>query len=242
MRRTAIINGMLIAYRRNGGFILSHNSIKSHENMSVAKDYWDDMHESYTREEIQYDDWLRQFESTIQNCRTPIIDLGCGSGNDTKYLLSRGKAVIVCDFSLKAIENIRKNFPEVLGAECFDMTESFPFEDNFSELIIADLSIHYFSEEVTEAVLEEIKRVLKPNGILLLRVNSVKDFNHGAGQGTEIERNYFRTADGRFKRFFDREDICKFFGDWEMLYLNEGQMIRYPLPKMLWTAMCRVTK
>lgn len=209
---------------------------------SAAKAYWDAQHIFYDRDRIPCDAWLQQFEAEIQGCKSPIIDLGCGSGNDTRYLISRGKRVIACDFSENAIENIRRNFPELYRTEYFDMTGAFPFEDNFTELVIADLCLHYFSGQVTGSVLSEIKRILKPDGKLLMRVNSVKDVNHGAGQGTEIERNYFKISDGRFKRFFDRDDIYGFFGDWNILYLKEERMDRYDLPKMLWTALCQVQK
>lgn len=36
--------------------------------------------------------------------------------------------------------------------------------------------------------MEEIKRILKPNGNLLARVNSISDLNYGAGQGQKIEK------------------------------------------------------
>lgn len=62
------------------------------------------------------------------------------------------------------------------------MTRGLPFENNFTDLIICDLSLHYFREKTTFEILEEIKRVLKPDGILLFKVNSVKDVNHGAGE------------------------------------------------------------
>ena len=210
--------------------------------MNLAKAHWDAKHACYVRSEIQYDDWLRQFDEVIQRCTTPIIDLGCGSGNDTKYLIERGKQVVACDYSENAIKNIRKNFPEVTDAKCFDMTEGLPFPDRFTSLLIADLSLHYFSEHTTYAILEEIRRVLKTDGFLLLRVNSVRDTNHGAGQGTEIEHHYFALPDGQYKRFFDREDIDKFFRGWELLQLTESQMTRYELPKMLWTGLFRVKK
>ena len=38
-----------------------------------------------------------------------VLDLGCGSGNDTLYLINKGKKVISCDQSSNAINNIRKN-------------------------------------------------------------------------------------------------------------------------------------
>ena len=209
---------------------------------AIAKDHWNSLHADYNREKITYDDWLKSFDHVIQGCKSPIIDLGCGSGNDTKYLIEQGKQVIACDYAPNAIANIRKNFPEVWAAKCFDMTEGLPFDDNTSELVIADLSLHYFPEDVTFFILGEIKRILTPNGILLARVNSVKDVNHGAGDGTLVERNFYRTPDGRYKRFFDAEDIHRFFSSWEILHLEEGEMTRYALPKQLWTIMCGTKK
>ena len=212
------------------------------KNRNIGKGYWDTLHTSYERERIIYDDWLQLFDRAIANCQTPIIDLGCGSGNDTKYLVERGKKVIPCDYSTQAIENIQKNFPEVEKTHCFDMREGLPFDDDFTSIIIADLSLHYFSDEDTRKILAEIKRVLKKDGILLFRVNSVNDVNHGAGQGEEVERHYYRTDDGRFKRFFDKDDIDSFFDDWEMLYINEEQMTRYEKPKELWRGAYKVNK
>ncbi len=207
-----------------------------------ANKRWNNVHEHYERNEIKYDDWLDLFERAINNCTTPIIDLGCGSGNDTLYLIERGKQVIPCDYSQNAIQNIKKNFPEVAKAECFDMTKGLPFDDDFTDIIISDLSLHYFTEKKTYEVLEEIKRVLKPNGILLFRVNSVKDVNHGAGQGTEIEPHLYETEDGRLKRFFDNNDFDKFFTNWNKLYLHEETMGRYGMEKILWRGAFKVNK
>ena len=47
------------------------------------------------------------------------------------------------------MENVRKNFPELIDAKCFDMTNGLPFDDNYAGIVIADLSLHYFSEETT---------------------------------------------------------------------------------------------
>ena len=207
--------------------------------MSVARAYWNQQHSCYTRDEIRMDDWLQPFDALIQACTTPIIDLGCGSGNDTKHLIALGKSVIACDFAPNAIANIRRNFPKLLDAMCFDMTEGLPFPNSYTDLIIADLSLHYFTESVTTDILKDLRRVLKPNGTLLLRVNSVKDTNHGAGQGTEIEPHLYKTADGRLKRFFDEGDIRRFFADWHIVSCMEENLTRYALPKVLWTVVCQ---
>lgn len=204
---------------------------------SIEKDnslkYWDDIHNKYERNEIKLDDWLDKFESIIKDCSTPILDLGCGSGNDTLYLIEKGKEVISCDQSSNAISNIIRNFPEVYDTKCFDMLDGMPFDSDSFELIIADLCLHYFKKEDTIKLLNEIKRILISGGHLIFRVNSINDVNHGAGQGNEIEHHLYETSDKRFKRFFDEDDIKFFFKDFDIEYLNEEIMTRYKLEKRL---------
>ena len=137
--------------------------------------------------------------------KTPIIDLGCGSGNDTLYLIERGKKVIPCDYSKNAIENIKNNFPEIERAECFDMTKGLPFEDNLTDIIISDLSLHYFTEQKTFEILDEIKRVLKPNGLLFFRVNSINDVNYGAREEKKLNLTYMKQMMEDIKDFLMRK-------------------------------------
>ena len=100
--------------------------------------YWNKFHLNYERNEIKIDNWLENFEEIINDCTTPILDLGCGSGNDTLYLINKGKKVISCDQSENAIKNINKNFPEIFDSKCFNMLDGFPFPDKY-----CDLCLHY---------------------------------------------------------------------------------------------------
>ena len=77
-----------------------------------ANERWDKVHSHYDRSQIKYDDWLDVFERAIKNCETPIIDLGCGSGNDTLYLIERGKKVIPCDYSKNEYIIFKRIFPK----------------------------------------------------------------------------------------------------------------------------------
>ena len=122
-------------------------------------EYWDNIHSKYERNEIKLDNWLDKFETIIDSCSTPILDLGCGSGNDTLYLINKNKQVISCDQSSNAINNIKKNFPEVYDTKCFNMLDGMPFDNNSFELIIADLCLHYFKEKDTFELLNEIRRI-----------------------------------------------------------------------------------
>lgn len=206
-----------------------------------SMEFWDSKHQKYDRNEINTDDWLEKFGKILEECNTPVLDLGCGSGNDTLYLIHRGKKVISCDQSQNAINNIKNNFPEVYDMKCFNMLDGMPFEDNSFMLIIADLCLHYFREKDTQKIIDGIKRKLRKNGHLILRVNSINDINYGAGQGTEIEHHLYQTEDGRLKRFFDEEDIRYFFQDFEMEYCKEEKMIRYELEKIVY-CVCVIKK
>lgn len=101
-----------------------------------------------------------------------------------------------------------------------------PFEDESFEIVCADLCLHYFKEKDTRMILEEISRVLTMGGHLFVRVNSVNDVNHGAGQGVEIELHLYKTEEGMFKRFFSNFDI---------LYCEEEKMFRYSLEKIVYS-------
>ncbi len=184
-----------------------------------------------------YDLWLDEYKEILEsNKDNEILDLGCGIGADTLYLIERGYNVLSCDFSNEALKSIQDNIPNSKTLY-LDIMKKFPIKDNTYSLIIADLSLHYFDNETTIHIMREIKRILNNNGILLSRVASVNDFNFGAGVGEELERNYYFEGDYT-KRFFDFEDINKYFGIIGSVQAEETQMTRnedeYLKPKILY--------
>ncbi len=204
------------------------SSIDANKNNLEHFDKW---YQNHKEEKVVSDDWLWVFDKLINDADGPVIDLGCGLGNDTMYLLNKGKKVIPCDGSLTAIRNIREKNLKVVDSICFDMLDKFPFPSNIADLIVADLSLHYFTREDTIKILNEIKRVLTRNGHMLCRVNSINDVNYGAGVGFEVEPHLYMTEDGRYKRFFDYKDIYDFFSVFNIKYVREEDMKRYTLNK-----------
>jgi len=184
--------------------------------------------------------WLDAYDPILEPSRgTPIVDLGCGAGHDTEILLGKGYSVLACDFSSEAIRLVRERCPEA-RTMVFDMTEGLPLPDASARVIVSDLSLHYFDWAATRRIVAEIGRVLKAGGSLLCRVNSTKDFNYGAGQGIEIELNYF-DVDGWRKRFFDETALRILFSEgWEILSILEKSMERYGKTKVLWELALRL--
>lgn len=202
--------------------------------MNPYQNVWNNLHKEYAKtNQPSYDDWLDEFEPIISKVNTEIIDLGCGvTGNNTLYLLEKGKKVISCDFAIEALKEVNK----IKGSKTtlFDMLEKFPFKDNSADLIIADLCLHYFKENDTKRIIGEIKRILKPNGYLLFRLNSTNSPAYKKlNKSDEIESHLFFTKNME-KRFFDKNDIEKFFKDFELVSLKEESMSRYASNKIVW--------
>lgn len=194
---------------------------------------WDKIFLSCGAKKPKYDDWLAKYLDYLDESKEiPIIDLGCGFGNDTLYLTERGYPVISCDYSIEALNRL-KFFIEKPETRLVNMLDGLPFDNNIACVLIADLSIHYFSWDDTNKIINDISRVLIEDGYFICRVNSVKDINYGAGQGVKIEDNYYN-VNGKFKRFFDQEQIEKVFKNWEIINLKEYEMNRYKDPKIVW--------
>jgi len=95
-----------------------------------------------------------------------ILDVGCGDGNFSSLLkrACRAKEVYGIDISEKGVESARKN-----GVKAFQLdidAEDLPFEDNYFDAIFAGEVIEHLFD--TDHFLDEVHRVLKPEGILVL--------------------------------------------------------------------------
>lgn len=199
--------------------------------------YWNNFYKkmNYTKDSIVYDNWLYGYRDIVDSSGKPIIDLGCGSGNNVKYLMEKNMKVVACDSSIAAIELIKRNFPNIYDTECFDMVDGFPFVNNSADLVIADLCLHYFTKEDTIKILNEIKKVLINQGTLLARVYSIDDVDIKTLNGREVEKHLYKMPDGRLKRFFSYEDLFEFFKMFQFGNINKYNIDRYGMPKETYT-------
>ncbi|MCQ3829277.1 class I SAM-dependent methyltransferase [Microbulbifer elongatus] len=163
------------------------------------------------------DSWLKEIKGKS------VLELGAGTGIDTKILRSIASSLIATDL----VRN------DLLNIEELDHSERLPYESNSFEVVVASLCLHYFDWIKTEEVVSEIYRVLTPGGILIGRVNSKKDANYGATGYPEIESNLF-IVNNQAKRFFDKTDLCRLFSEkWDFTYFGEKTIDRYSMPKTI---------
>ena len=177
--------------------------------MTELEKLWDKRNKKATGKPI-YDLWLDNYLPLLKEYKQEeILDLGCGGGCDSLYLTERGYKVLACDISKEALSNTKKYIPGIKTKQ-MNLIEDFSFEDETYTLIIADLSIHYFSDQETIHIMEEIKRILKQNGILLARVHSTKNLNKETSLLEEVDKNLYRRGE-ELRRYFDKKDVEKYF-------------------------------
>ncbi len=108
-----------------------------------------------------------------------ILDLGCGNGRFFELLEDKDVNYIGVDFSEKLIEIAKKKYPKVKFqvADALDL----PFPNNYFDKIYSIAVLHHIpSKELRLQFLKEARRVLKPDGFLILtawKLKSKKDWN-----------------------------------------------------------------
>jgi ubiquinone/menaquinone biosynthesis C-methylase UbiE len=98
-----------------------------------------------------------------------ILDLGCGNGRYFEYLKDKNINYFGVDISENLIRIAKNKYPEAN----FQVADALnlPFPDNFFDKAIGVAVFHHIpSKELRFQFLKEVKRVLKPGGILILTV------------------------------------------------------------------------
>jgi ubiquinone/menaquinone biosynthesis C-methylase UbiE len=186
---------------------------------------------------MRNDPWLEKWLDLIRKKSDGrhILEIGCGSGWDTADLLSAGCNVIALDVSVNCLRECAQSAPRASLLHA-DTGKTLPFADHSMTVILASLSLHYFSWENTLQIESEIRRCIQHGGILLARFNSTNDYHYGASSTEEIEPGFYQVGT-HTKRFFDEASVHCFLHGWDIQFLEENVIQRYAKPKYVWEAM-----
>lgn len=113
------------------------------------------------REEVAFNRALENVDCEL------ALDIGCASGQVTRYLESRFKCVRAFDVSPDMIEEARKRkeWAPSVSFEQVDLEQKIPVEDGSVSFAIANFGA---ASEMGPNLLPELRRVLKPGGKALL--------------------------------------------------------------------------
>ncbi|MEB3340689.1 class I SAM-dependent methyltransferase [Okeania sp.] len=102
-------------------------------------------------------------QGLIINQNTQILDLCCGSGQATNFLVQHSQNVIGLDASPRSINRAKKNVPSARYVEAF--AEDMPFSNNQFDLVHTSAALHEMNPEQLRQILQEVYRILQPGGI-----------------------------------------------------------------------------
>lgn len=189
-----------------------------------ANDYFknDEYWSNHINKDLEEDLWIEDYKTYI-NSTGKCLDLGCGIGQYSKQLIKYGYDVIsadISDIALNKVKDFNKNVVKL------DMRDELPFQDNEFDLVFANLSIHYFSDEDTRKLMLEIKRILKEDGLFIGSVNGIEGLKVIENETKEIEYHFYKYKD-KLIRLFDISDIKKYLADFNIIKIDERETIRF---------------
>ncbi len=149
-----------------------------------------------------------------------VLDLGCGTGRHSFFLVENGFDVYGGDVSETAVNIIREKGS--VKVSVFSK-EEIPFEDNFFDIIIiTNVLSHSLIKDIKDSI-KEIDRVLKKDGLVVFCDLSADDANFGKGK--KVEENTYseipELLDKCVHHFFTKQEIEELFNNYKTLKYYE---------------------
>jgi SAM-dependent methyltransferase len=149
-------------------------------------------------DEQQYLDWGRydrdlmvgyMKQAGLPDKNLSIMDFGCSSGRVMRHfypeMQNSGWKVTGVDVSSRMIEWLRRNFPKEFQVYAGPALPMMPFEDNSFDVIYG-MSVFTHIKYLWDAWLLELRRILKPGGVLLQSVHTETAWRYFTTQRDEL--------------------------------------------------------
>ncbi|SHO43073.1 class I SAM-dependent methyltransferase [Anaerocolumna xylanovorans] len=188
---------------------------KTKKHFEESAEYYD---ESFDGKFVKpmYEHILRRLRK--EECAS-ILDVGCGTGNVLIELANGSRKLYGVDLSENMVNIAKERLKDSAVIVTADAGE-LPFENNSFDILLCNASFHHYPQP--EAVLGEMRRVLKPSGVLLI----------GEGYAYQPFRMflniYFRFSGGGDYRSYginELKKLCKRAGFDEITIERKGMRI-----------------
>ena len=168
--------------------------------------------------------WTNAFVPILHQAQAHfVLDLGCGTGNDTRRLARAGFTVVGLDYSRQALRAAKHKQGSNVALVLADMAHPLPFRSAHFDAVMANVSLHMFNDTITRHLFAEIKRIVRPQGVFVFHVNALEDRPLRAKHKPvleELEPNYVREADGQTMHFFSEAYLRDLLTDWDDVKLD----------------------
>lgn len=150
--------------------------------------------------EKAYDIWANQYDtnknrtrdldkkSTIETLSNynfeNVLELGCGTGKNTEWLLSKAKRVIGLDFSREMLNKAKEKISDKrVTFKKVDLTKDWKTENNFADLITSSLTLEHIKN--LDHIFSQANQKLKKNGLFF--ISELHPFKQYSGSKAQYE-------------------------------------------------------
>jgi len=146
--------------------------------------------------EMAYEHWHRYAWAVSLVAGKRVLDAACGEGYGSHLLKAAAAEVIGVDLSAQAIEHARSKYSDSnLTFRQADVTQ-LPLEDDSVDVIVSFETLEHLAEQ--DEMLAEFRRVLRPDGFLLISSPDRKTYSDDTGYDNpfhvrELYRDEFET-------------------------------------------------
>ena len=154
----------------NKDFKRNNPNVKLPPDYLLYESFQIDYERYYTASRDTARDIVNSFKKYIDLKDKKILDWGCGPGRVIRHLPSivgNGCAYYGTDYNQKSIDWCSKNLPEI-SFNRNTLEAKLPYDDNFFDVIYGISIFTHLSEQLHYDWYQELYRVLKPDGIMLL--------------------------------------------------------------------------
>ncbi|GKV03643.1 hypothetical protein SLEP1_g15916 [Rubroshorea leprosula] len=188
-----------------------------------AKKYWDVFYKRHQDRFFKDRHYLdKEWGSYFSGSGTKVLlEVGCGAGNTIFPLIATYPNVFVhaCDFSPRAVDLVKthKDFTEtrvsvfVCDLTMDDLSKQVP--PTSVDIVTMIFVLSAVSPEKMPLVLQNIKKVLKPNGCVLFRDYAVGDLaqERFTSKDQKISENFYVRGDGTRAYYFSNDFLTSLF-------------------------------
>ncbi len=150
--------------------------------------------------EKAYNIWANQYDTNANRTRDldkvstietlskydfkSVLELGCGTGKNTKWLLEKATRIIGLDFSQEMLKKAKEKISdERVIFKRADLTESWEVDNNFADLITCSLTLEHI--ENLNHIFNQANLKLKKNGLFF--ISELHPFKQYSGSKARYE-------------------------------------------------------
>ena len=139
--------------------------------MATWREFWDSAHSIYVNEhhkDVHYRDVAEQLAAFVPSPQARVLDHGSGDAIHADIVAARAGALLLCDAAETARRAMAARFAGNPKIKVIAPEEVERLPDNSLDLIFANSLIQYLTEAELERVLATWRRLLAPDGTLIV--------------------------------------------------------------------------